>query len=34
VARQDLVTLYDESGHPEKAARYRVGDKPAGGGSK
>jgi len=23
-ARQDLVTLYDESGHPEKAARYRA----------
>ena len=22
-ARQDLVTLYDESGHPEKAARFR-----------
>lgn len=22
-ARQDLVTLYDESGHPEKAGRYR-----------
>lgn len=23
-ARQDLATLYDESGHPEKAARYRA----------
>jgi len=23
-ARQDLVTLYDESGQPEKASRYRV----------
>jgi serine/threonine-protein kinase len=23
-ARQDLVTLYDESGHPEKADRFRV----------
>jgi hypothetical protein len=22
-ARQDLVTLYEESGHPEKAARFR-----------
>ena len=33
-ARLDLATLYDESGHPEKAARYRGGDKLAGGGSK